>query len=66
MTTHSDLADRTARKSHRLTLGEFMLRIAKPLFVGLFAVLLFLLGQAMVQHRFFQGSRYRDNGTVGQ
>jgi hypothetical protein len=57
---------RATRKTHRFSVGEFLLRIAKPLFVTLLAVLLFLLGQAMVRHRFFQGSRYRDNGTVGQ
>ena len=43
-----------------------MARIAKPLFVTVLAVLIFLLGQAMVHNRFFQGERYRNNGTVGQ
>ena len=30
------------------------------------AILMFLLGEAMVHSRFFQGSRNRHNGTVGQ
>jgi hypothetical protein len=36
------------------------------MFVAVLVVLIFLLGEAMVHHRFFQGERYRDNGTVGQ
>ena len=29
-------------------------------------VILLLLGQSMVRHRFFQGGRYHQNGSVGQ
>jgi hypothetical protein len=66
MTTHLDSVDQGRRKHRRLSFGEFFLRFGKPLFVGLLIVLIFMLGEAMVRHRFFQGSRYRDNGSVGQ
>ncbi|HEY4379928.1 MAG TPA: hypothetical protein VGN01_06245 [Acidobacteriaceae bacterium] len=65
MAPQSDSANREERKAP-FSLGEFLFRIAKPLFVGLFAILLFVLGEAMVHSRFFQGSRSRSNGTVGQ
>jgi hypothetical protein len=29
-------------------------------------VILLLLGRSMVHHRFFQGGRYHQNGSVGQ
>jgi hypothetical protein len=64
MIPQSDSADRATRKTHPFE--KFMARIAKPLFVTVLAVLIFLLGQAMVHNRFFQGERYRNNGTVGQ
>ena len=65
MIPHSDSVGGT-RKARRLAVGEFLVRAAKPLLVGLLVVLMFLLGQAMVQHRFFQGGRYHANGSVGQ
>ncbi len=40
--------------------------IGQFLFVGLLMVILFLLGQSMVRHRFFQGGREHRNGSVGQ
>jgi hypothetical protein len=40
--------------------------IAHLLFVAVLAVILFLLGQSMVRHRFFQGSREHRNGSIGQ
>lgn len=54
------------RKARRVAVEDFLCRIAKPLLVCLLVVLIFLLGQAMVQHRFFQGGRYHANGSVGQ
>ena len=61
-----DSTDRGEKKARRSTVEEFFIRFGKPLFVGMLMVLIFLLGEAMVHHRFFQGSRYRDNGSVGQ
>jgi hypothetical protein len=40
--------------------------ILKIAFVVLFVVLVFLLTQSMVEHRFFEGQRVHDNGSVGQ
>ena len=66
MTTHSDSTDRGTRKHRRFAVGEFFFRFGKIMFVAVLVVLIVLLGEAMVHHRFFQGERYRDNGTVGQ
>jgi hypothetical protein len=38
--------------------------IAKFLFIVFLIVILFLLGQSMVHHRFFRGGRIDRNGTV--
>jgi hypothetical protein len=54
------------RKARWIAVEEFLIRAVKPLLVGLLVVLIFLLGHAMVQHRFFQGGRYHSNGSVGQ
>jgi hypothetical protein len=35
-------------------------------FTVVLVVILFLLGQSMVRHRFFQGGRFHQNGSVGQ
>src|ERR1039458_6626643 len=40
--------------------------IGKFLFVVVLAVILFLLGQSMVRHRFFEGGRFHGNGSIGQ
>jgi hypothetical protein len=40
--------------------------IGRFLFVAVLAVILFLLGQSMVRHRFFQGGREHWNGSIGQ
>jgi hypothetical protein len=42
------------------------LGFAKFLFIVFFVVILFLLGQSMVHHRFFEGGRFHRNGSVGQ
>jgi hypothetical protein len=40
-------------------IGQFLL-------VVVLAVILLLLGQDMVRHRFFQGGREHRNGSIGQ
>ena len=40
--------------------------IGQFLFVVVLAVILFLLGQSMVRHRFFEGGRFHRNGSIGQ
>jgi hypothetical protein len=40
--------------------------ILKILFIVVFFALVLLLSQSMVHHRFFQGERVHDNGSVGQ
>jgi hypothetical protein len=59
-------AARGGRGAHHFSLGVFLYGIARVLFIVLFAVVLFLLGQAMVSHRFFHGGRYNRNGTLQQ
>jgi hypothetical protein len=43
-----------------------LFRVGQFLFVAVLAVILFLLGQSMVRHRFFQGGREHRNGSIGQ
>lgn len=59
METHSEPAHDAEPKTH-------WLRILKFVLVAVVFVLLFLLGQSMVQHRFFQGGRVHENGSIGQ
>lgn len=40
-------------------------QIWTAIFVAVFVILLFLLGQAMVQHRFFRGGWEQQNGSIG-
>jgi hypothetical protein len=40
--------------------------IGQFLFVLVLAVILLLLGQSMVRHRFFRGQRVHRNGSIGQ
>jgi hypothetical protein len=40
--------------------------IGQIVFSLILLVILLLLGHSMVRHRFFQGGRYRQNGSVGQ
>jgi len=40
--------------------------VGQFVFVIVLLVMLLLLGQSMVRHRFFQGGRYHQNGSVGQ
>lgn len=49
----------TRRQPHTFGLGQL-------LFAMVLAVIFFLIGQSMVRHRFFQGGRAHQNGSVGQ
>ena len=40
--------------------------IGQFVFVIVLLVMLILLGQSMVRHRFFQGGREHRNGSIGQ
>jgi len=40
--------------------------VATVVFVAIFLILTFLLGRSMVEHRFFQGGRIHENGSIGQ
>ena len=66
MITRSDSTHDKARRRHRFSVGEFLFRIRKTLFVVVLVILMFLLGEAMVHHRFFEGGRYHQNGSIGQ
>ncbi len=59
MEIHSNPAPQGESKPHRLGIWKFV-------FVAIFFILLFLLGDSMVQHRFFSGGRVHDNGSIGQ
>jgi hypothetical protein len=59
MTTSLNTRAPAGRKPPSFGIGQF-------LFVVVLAVILFLLGQSMVRHRFFEGGRFHRNGSVGQ
>jgi uncharacterized protein YpmS len=40
--------------------------IWKLVFMAVLALLIFLLAQSMVSHRFFRGQREHQNGSIGQ
>lgn len=40
--------------------------LATFIFVAVFLVLTLLLGRSMVEHRFFEGGRMHQNGSIGQ
>jgi hypothetical protein len=54
------------RRRLHFAIGPFLYGIGRILFVAVFILLLFFLGQAMVRQRFFQGGHYNRNGTVSQ
>lgn len=66
MVTHSNSARREEHKSHRHDRGDLVYHVGRVVLVGLLFVMFLLLGQSMVQHRFFEGGRYHANGSVGQ
>lgn len=41
-------------------------RILKMVLVAVLVIVFFLLGQGLVQHRFFRGQRLRQDGSLGQ
>jgi hypothetical protein len=59
MTTYLNATDPLGRKPPSFGIGQF-------LFVLVLAVILFLLGQSMVRHRFHEGGRVHRNGSNGQ
>jgi hypothetical protein len=59
MTTHLNTTAPAGRKPPSFGIGQF-------LFVVVLAVILLLLGQSMVRHRFFGGQGIHRNGTIGQ
>jgi len=59
MTTYSKKTAHAGRKPPSFGIRQF-------LFALFLAVLFFLLGQSMVHHRFFEGSRFHRNGSIGQ
>jgi hypothetical protein len=59
MTTYLNTKDPTRRKPPSFGIRQFV-------FVVVLAVILLLLGQSMVRHRFFQGGREHRNGSIGQ
>jgi len=40
--------------------------LATVVFIAVFVVLVFLLGRSMIDHRFFEGGRMHENGSIGQ
>ena len=59
MTTSLNTPTPAGREPPSFGIGHF-------LFVVVLAVILVLLGQSMVHHRFFQGGREHRNGSIGQ
>jgi hypothetical protein len=59
MATDSNATDPTGPKPPSFGIGQFVWTLV-------LLVILLLLGQSMVRHRFFQGGRYHQNGSVGQ
>lgn len=59
METHSHPAPRREPPPH-------LEEICMVVLVAIVFVLLLLLGESMVQHRFFWGGRVHDNGSIGQ
>lgn len=59
MTTSLNTPTPGGREPPSFGIGQF-------LFVVVLAVILVLLGQSMMHHRFFQGGREHRNGSIGQ
>jgi hypothetical protein len=54
-----DTPNSGGREPPSVGIGQFLI-------VVVLAVILFLLGQSMVRHRFCQGGRDHRNGSIGQ
>jgi hypothetical protein len=59
MTTNSKMPNPETQKSNRFQIGLF-------LFLVVLAVAVYLLGESMVQHRFFRGGRVDRYGHLRQ
>ena len=59
MKTYLNMEDPAGRKPPSFGIGRFLL-------VVVLVVILFLLGQSMVRHRFFRGGRVHRNMSTGQ
>jgi hypothetical protein len=59
MESHSNLATGSERRPQKGRIWTLVL-------ITIFFILLMLLGQSMVQHRFFRGEREHQNGSIGQ
>jgi hypothetical protein len=66
MVPQSDSARHAARRQRTSTVGALLYRVGRVVLVAVLFVLFLLLGQDMLRHRFFQGSRYHANGSLGQ
>jgi len=58
--------NQTARKHKYPALLEAIYRIGSLMFFAGLFFLFYLLAHSMVQHRFFRGGEYHQNGSVGQ
>ena len=59
MTTESHPTDPAGGKPPSFGFGQLVFSLV-------LLVILLLLGQSMVHHRFFEAARYHQNGSVGQ
>jgi hypothetical protein len=59
MTTSLNTSARAGRKPPSFGIRQFLVGVV-------LAVILFLLGQSMVRHRFFEGGRFHRNGSIGR
>jgi uncharacterized membrane protein (DUF485 family) len=58
--------DKNANSAARLEQKSRLSGIITVLFVTVFFFLVLLLGMSMVHHRFFEGQRVHQNGSLGQ
>ena len=66
MATHSDSAEDGTQKPHHFDVEELLFRAGRIVLVAALFVLILLLGQSMVHHRFFRGGHFNRNGTLTQ
>jgi hypothetical protein len=59
MTTDSNATDPEGPKPPTFGIRQIVVSLV-------LLVIILLLGRSMVRHRFFQGGRYHQNGSVGQ
>jgi hypothetical protein len=66
MTTRSNTTAGGGRESERTRIAVFIYAAGKIILGAVLLVLLYLLGQSMMRHRFFQGGRINRNYTLTQ